>query len=86
LTAAMKKANTADGKKIAEVMRGLKIDSPFGADGTLTMRADDHTVVNYAIGYGSLTNKEPFMTNQVNGSWKQIYELESEWKKRKGWA
>jgi branched-chain amino acid transport system substrate-binding protein len=50
------------------------------------MRADDHTVVNYAIGYGSLTNKEPFMTNQVNGSWKQIYELESEWKKRKGWA
>ena len=82
----MKKANTADGKKIAEVMRGLKIDSPFGADGTLTMRADDHTVVNYAIGYGSLTNKEPFMTNQVNGSWKQIYELESEWKKRKGWA
>jgi len=86
LTAAMKKANSSDGKKIAEAMRGLKIDSPFGADGTLTMRADDHTVVNYAIGYGSLTNKEPFMTNQVNGSWKQIYELEAEWKKRKGWA
>ena len=83
---AMKKANSSDGKKIAEVMRGLKIDSPFGADGTLTMRADDQTLVNYAIGYGSLTNKEPFMTNQVNGSWAQIYQLEAEWKKRKGWA
>lgn len=86
LTAAMKKANSTDGKKIAEVLRGLKIESPFGADGTLTMRADDHTVVNYAIGYGSLTNKEPFMTNQVNGNWDQIYELEAQWKKRKGWA
>ena len=83
---AMKKANSSDGKKIAEVLRGLKIDSPFGADGTLTMRAADHTLVNYAIGYGSLTNKEPYMTNQVNGSWAQIYELEAEWKKRKGWA
>ena len=86
LTAAMKKANSADGKKVAEAMRGLKIDSPFGADGTLTMRAEDNTVVNYAIGYGDLTNKEPYMTNQVDGNWKQIYELEAEWKKRKGWA
>jgi branched-chain amino acid transport system substrate-binding protein len=83
---AMKKANSSDSKKVAEAMRGLKIDSPFGADGTLTMRAEDHTLVNYAIGYGSLTNKEPYMTNQVNGNWAQIYELEAEWKKRKGWA
>ncbi len=86
LTAAMKKANSSDGKKVAEAMRGMKIDSPFGADGTLTMRAEDNTVVNYAIGYGALTNKEPYMTNQVNGNWNTIYELEAEWKKRKGWA
>ena len=86
LTAAMKKANSSDGKKVAEAMRGMKIDSPFGADGTLTMRAEDNTVVNYAIGYGSLTNKEPYMSNQVNGNWNTIYELEAEWKKRKGWA
>jgi branched-chain amino acid transport system substrate-binding protein len=86
LTAAMKKANSTDGKKIAEVLRGLKIDSPFGADGTMTMRAEDGTIVNYAIGYGALRNKEPYMTNQVDGKWSQIYELESEWKKRKGWA
>jgi branched-chain amino acid transport system substrate-binding protein len=50
------------------------------------MRAEDNTIINYAIGYGSLTNKEPFMTNQVNGKWDQIIALEAEWKKRKGWA
>ncbi len=86
LTAAMKKANSSDSKKVAEALRGLKIDSPFGQDGTLTMRASDNTMINYALGYGSLTNKEPYITNQVNGSWPQIYELEAEWKKRKGWA
>ncbi len=86
LTTAMKKANSSDSKKVAEALRGLKIDSPFGQDGTLTMRASDNTMVNYALGYGSLTNKEPYITNQVNGSWPQIYELEAEWKKRKGWA
>jgi branched-chain amino acid transport system substrate-binding protein len=86
LTTAMKKANSSDSKKVAEALRGLKIDSPFGQDGTLTMRASDNTMVNYALGYGSLTNKEPYITNQVNGSWAQIYELEADWKKRKGWA
>ena len=86
LTAAMKKANSSDSKKVSEALRGLKIDSPFGQDGTLTMRESDNTMINYALGYGSLTNKEPYITNQVNGSWPQIYELEAEWKKRKGWA
>ena len=86
LIAAMKKANSSDGKKIAEAMRGMKIDSPFGADGTMTMRAEDNTIVNYAIGYGPLSNKEPFVTKQTEGDWKQIFELEAEWKKRKGWA
>ena len=86
LTTAMKKANSSDSKKVSEALRGLKIDSPFGQDGTLTMRESDNTMINYALGYGSLTNKEPYITNQVNGSWPQIYELEAEWKKRKGWA
>ena len=86
LTAAMKKANSSDGKKIAEAMRGMKIDSPFGADGTVTMRAEDNTIINYAIGYGPLISKEPFVTKQTAGDWKQILELELEWKKRKGWA
>jgi hypothetical protein len=33
-----------------------------------------------------LSGKEPFMPNPVPGNWKQIAELEAEWKKRKGFA
>ena len=86
LTTAMKKANSADGKKIADVLRGLTVDSPFGANGKITMRAEDQTIIEYADGWGELTNKEPYMPNPVPGDWKQIVELELEWKKRKGWA
>jgi branched-chain amino acid transport system substrate-binding protein len=86
LTAAMKKANSSDSKKVAEALRGLTIDSPFGANGKLTMRAEDNTVVDYAVGWGTLDTKEPFMSKPNPGNWKQIAELELEWKKRKGWA
>ncbi len=86
LIAAMRKANSTDSKKMAEVLRGLTIDSPFGADGKVTMRAEDHTVINYAVGWGALAAKEPYMANPVAGSWKQIIELETSWKKSKGWA
>jgi branched-chain amino acid transport system substrate-binding protein len=86
LIAAMRKANSTDSKKMAEVLRGLSIDSPFGAEGKITMRAEDHTVINYAVGWGALATKEPYMANPVAGSWKQILELEAAWKKSKGWA
>ena len=86
LTAAIKKANSSDSKKVAEALRGLTIDSPFGANGKITMRAEDNTIVDYALGWGVLDTKEPYMNNPSVGSWKQITELELEWKKRKGWA
>jgi branched-chain amino acid transport system substrate-binding protein len=86
LTAAMKKANSVDGKKIADALRGLTIDSPFGANGTLTMRAEDQTLVNYALGWGELTQKEPYMVSPMPGVWQQILELEATWKKNKGWV
>jgi branched-chain amino acid transport system substrate-binding protein len=82
----MKKANSADGKKIADALRGLKIDSPFGADGTITMRAEDQTVINYACGWGTTIGKEPYVPVVQAGDWKQILQLEADWKKRKGWA
>lgn len=86
LTTAMKKVNSSDGKKIADALRGLTIDSPFGANGKLTMRAEDHTLVDYATGWGVLGPKEPYMGSPESGNWKQIAELEMEWKKSKGWA
>ncbi|MVW70977.1 ABC transporter substrate-binding protein [Bordetella sp. 15P40C-2] len=86
LTAAMKKANSADGAKLADALRGLTIDTPFGTNGTVTMRAEDQTIIDYADAWGLLQNKEPYMPNPVLGDWKQIIELENEWKKSKGWG
>ena len=85
LAEASKKANSADGKKIAEAMRGLKIKSPFGADGTVTMRAEDQTLVGYAIGWGD-DPAGPYVPQVQAGDWKTIFELEAEWKKSKGYT
>ena len=81
LTAAMKKTNSVDTKKMSDALRGMKIDSPFGADGTLTMRAEDQTLIGYALGWGTTIAKEPYVPTVVPGDWKQILELEAEWKK-----
>jgi len=86
LSAAMKKANSADGKKIADALRGLKINSPFGSDGTITMRAEDQTVVGYAIGWGTTISADPYVPSVQAGNWQQIFELEAAWKKEKGYA
>ena len=82
LAAAAKKANSTDGKKLAEALHGLKWDSPFGADGTLTIRESDGTLINYAVGWGTTIPKEPYVPNVTAGDWKTILELEQDWMKR----
>jgi branched-chain amino acid transport system substrate-binding protein len=82
LAEASKKVNSADGKKIAEALRGLKIRSPFGADGTITMRAEDQTIIGYAIGWGTTIPTEPYVPDVTPGDWAQILELEADWKKK----
>ena len=84
--AAAKKANSADGAKLAEVLTGLTIESPFGADGTRDDAGDDHTIVGYAIGWGTTIPTEPYVTDMTAGDWKQIFELEAEWKKKKNYT
>ncbi|MGO4737133.1 ABC transporter substrate-binding protein [Bosea sp. 2KB_26] len=86
LAAAAKKANSADGKKLAEVLRGLTIESPFGTDGKVTMRADDQTLVDYAVGWGTTIAKEPYVPEMKSVAWQRIFELEAEWKKDKGFV
>ena len=86
LIAALRRANSTDSKKVAEALNGMTIDSPFGTNGKITMRAEDNTIVDYAVGWGTLEPKEPFMARPSAGNWKQIAELELEWKKRKGFA
>ncbi len=85
MEAAVKKANSTDGKAAAAALEGLTIDTPFSTTGKVTMRAEDHTMVNYAIGWGTTTPKEPFVTGIEPGDWGQILELEAEWKKKSGY-
>ena len=86
LSEAVKKVNSTDGKKVAEALTGLTIKCPFGADGTVTMRADDHTLIGYAIGWGTTIPTEPYVPDVQSGDWKQILALEAEWKKSKGYT
>ena len=86
LTAAMKKTNSVDSKKMAEALRGMQIKSPFGSKGTLTLRASDQTLVDYAAGWGRISNKSPYIQNAKMADWAVITELEAQWKKQMGWA
>ncbi len=81
LDQAAKKTGSLDAKKMSEALTGLTIDCPFGLDGRITMR-EDHTLVNYAIGWGKTVPKLPYVVDIEPGSWAEITELETEWKKK----
>lgn len=82
---AIRKTNSIDSKKMSDAIRGMQIKSPFGSKGQLTMRASDQTLVDYATGWGSITNKLPFIENARMADWTVITELETKWKKEMGW-
>jgi len=79
--AAIKKAGTLEAKALSQALTGLKINTPFGADGTITMR-EDHTTIGYALGWGQTTPKEPFLVDIKPADWGKIIEFETEWKKQ----
>jgi len=86
LLEAMKKTGSDDGKVLAQALRDMVIESPFGANGKITMRAEDQTIVGYAIGWGTTVPTDPFVTDMKAADWSFIVEREAEWKKRKGYA
>jgi branched-chain amino acid transport system substrate-binding protein len=49
------------------------------------MRADDHTLINYANGWGQTISKEPFLPEVAEADWKMILEHEAAWKKKSGY-
>jgi branched-chain amino acid transport system substrate-binding protein len=82
---AMKKTGSVDSKTLADAIRGMTIDSPFGADGKITMRTEDQTIINYAIGWGVIIPNAPYLENIEPANWNVILELEKDWKKKKGY-
>ncbi|ATN37401.1 ABC transporter substrate-binding protein (plasmid) [Rhizobium sp. ACO-34A] len=71
--------------KLADATKGRRIDSPFGVDGTVTMREDDNTLIDYAIGYGKTLAVPPYLADFQATPWNVILEHEAEWKKRKNY-
>lgn len=77
---------STDGAKLADALKGRKIETPFGVDGTITMRGEDHTIVHYPVAWGVSISEPPYVENFVPADWAEIFELETAWKKEKGWA
>lgn len=86
ITEALKKVGGTDPRALANALKGMTIDSPFGADGKVTMRAEDQTLVGYAIGWGTTIPADPFVENMTKADWTMIARHEQEWKRSKGWA
>ena len=86
LAAALRKVGGTDPRQLAAALKGMTIDSPFGADGKVTLREEDQTLVGYAIGWGTTIPNDPFVEIVKAADWNQIFQLEAEWKKSKGWA
>ena len=50
---ALKRTNgKTDGAALASEVKGMKLKTPLGVDGTITMRDTDHTIINYPGGLG----------------------------------
>lgn len=86
LTTALRQVGGTDPRAVAAKLKGMTIQSPFGADGTVTMRAEDQTLVGYAIGWGTTISQDPFVDNMQKADWAMILRLEAEWKRAKGWG
>lgn len=86
LLTAMRKTNSIDSKLLAEALRGMTIDSPFGAKGKMTIRAEDQTLIDYAIGWGFALPAAPYMKDVQDADWAVIAKYELEWKKSQGFV
>jgi len=86
LTTALRQVGGTDPRQVAAKLKGMTIESPFAAEGTVTMRAEDQTLVGYAIGWGTTISADPFVENMQKADWGTILRLEAEWKRAKGWG
>ena len=87
LLSAMREAGSADGAKVAEALRGMTRPAIVGVGpgGTATMRAEDQTLINYAIGWGTTVIEAPFMTGIQVADWADVIEHETAWKTEMGY-
>ncbi len=88
LLAAMTESGASGGAPVAQALRGMSLPQPVGVGpgGTLTLRAEDHTVVDYAIGWGVTVPEAPFVTDIQAADWADVREYEAGWKREQGYV
>ena len=87
LISAIQETKSLDPKNISESLNGKSRKSfiGVGAENTVTMRSQDQTLIDYAIGWGSTLPKEPYMKDVKAADWDTIQVIEKEWLTSKGW-
>lgn len=82
---AVRKANSTNSEDLVRALEGLTIKAPWGVDGSVTLRKRDHTIVNYAIGWGQTVPQSPWVPKTLGLSWDKIEAQENAYLKSKGW-
>jgi branched-chain amino acid transport system substrate-binding protein len=87
LAQAIEKAGTTETEAVIKALKGLSTKVMWGSPpaGTVTVRARDHQLINYTIGWGSTIPQPPYMTDLVFTDWDEILKYEEMWLKEKGW-
>lgn len=87
MEAAAKKAGTLETEAMIKALEGLTIKAPWGnpPQGTVTMRAKDHTPIHYAEAWGVTISKPPYVKDVQYIGWDTILKLEGVVYKKRGW-
>lgn len=88
LFAAMTESGAPGGAPAAEALRGMSLPQPVGVGpgGAMTLRAEDGTAVDYAIGWGVTVPEPPFVTGVRAADWADVLAHEAAWKREMGYA
>lgn len=87
LAEAVRKTGSTKSDDLVNALEGMTIKAPWGAgpDGTVTMRKRDHTIVNYAIGWGETQPQAPWVPTTKSVPWETIQAQEEAYLRSKGW-
>ncbi|MBI2217140.1 MAG: ABC transporter substrate-binding protein [Candidatus Rokubacteria bacterium] len=86
LAEAVRKAGSTKSDDLVKALEGLTVKAPWGVDGTVTLRKRDHTIVNYAIGWGQTQPQAPWVPKTSSVPWDKILAQEEAYLKSKGWV
>ena len=87
LEAAVKKAGTTDNEKVIKALEGLTIKAPCAQppSETVTMRAYDHQMIYYTIGWAKTISEPPYVTDRTYMAWDKILKEEAAYLKKMSW-